>query len=102
MVNMNQCSALSPYPVLRVDIGAIRQNAKVITSLCKGQGIDVAGVTKFSDGSPDIARAYLDGGCQQIASSRIVHLKRIKEELPQAQTMLIRIPMMSEAEDVVR
>ena len=102
MGNKNRFSAMSPYPVLRVDTDAVRQNAKVITSLCEGQGIDVAGVIKFSDGSPDIARAYLDGGCRQIASSRIVHLKRIKEELPQAQTMLSRIPMMSGAEDVVR
>ena len=55
MGNKNRFSAMSPYPVLRVDTDAVRQNAKVITSLCEGQGIDVAGVIKFSDGSPGIS-----------------------------------------------
>ena len=78
MGNKNRFSAMSPYPVLRVDTDAVRQNAKVITSLCEGQGIDVAGVIKFSDGSPDIAQAYLDGGCRQIASSRTFSTSTIR------------------------
>ncbi|MBR6444444.1 MAG: alanine racemase [Firmicutes bacterium] len=90
------------YPILNVDLDAIRENAAVMCRFCGSRGIDVAGVIKFSDGDTDIAKAYLDGGCSQIASSRIVHLQKIKEEIPGAETMLIRIPMISEAEEVVK
>ena len=90
------------YPVLKVDLDAIRTNARVVCELCAGKGIEVAGVIKFSDGDLAIAEAYSSGGCRQIASSRTVHLKRIKEEMPQIRTMLIRIPMLSETEGVVR
>ena len=38
------------YPVLKVDLDAIRTNARVVCELCAGKGIEVAGVIKFSDG----------------------------------------------------
>lgn len=68
------------YPVLKVDLDAVRTNARVVCELCAGEGIEVAGVIKFSDGDLAIAQAYSSGGCRQIASSRTVHLKRIKEK----------------------
>ena len=58
------------YPVLQADLHAIAQNARVICGLYEKQGISVAGVIKVSDGSPEVAGAYLDGGCRQLASSR--------------------------------
>ena len=90
------------YPVLDIDLDVIRENARAVCALCAGRGISVAGVVKFSDGDPDIARAYADGGCSQIASSRTAHLERIKKKYPDITTMLIRIPMMSEADRVVQ
>ena len=90
------------YPILNVDLEVIKENAAVICGLCKDHGIDTAGVVKFSDGDLNIAQAYKDGGCSQIASSRFIHLQKIKEAMPDTETMLIRIPMISEAEDVVK
>ncbi len=90
------------YPVLDVDLDAVRSNAAVIGALCARYGIGMAGVIKFSDGSVEIAKAYRQGGCRQIASSRVVHLKRIKEAMPDTETMLIRSPLLSEVSDVVR
>ena len=92
----------SKYPVLKVNIDAITQNSRVMNSFCGERGLNVAGVIKFSDGNIDIARAYLEGGCRQLASSRTVHLEKIKKEIPSATTMLIRIPMISECEEVVK
>lgn len=90
------------YPVLDVDLEVIRDNAHTMCGFCARHGIDVAGVIKFSDGDIDVAKAYADGGCVQIASSRAVHLERIKNAYPEITTMLIRIPMMSEVDRVVR
>ena len=90
------------YPTLNVNLDILRANAKAMCRLCADRGVDVAGVIKLSDGDLQIARAYADGGCRQIASSRTVHLERIKKAMPDLQTMLIRIPMASEIENVVR
>ena len=93
---------MTKFPVLKVNTDAIRQNSKVMNEFCNERGLDIAGVIKFSDGNIDIARAYLAGGCRQLASSRTVHLEKIKKEIPHATTMLIRIPMISECAEVVK
>ena len=90
------------YPVLEVNLSYLHNNAKIMTDYCAKQGISVAGVIKFSDGNLNITNAYHQGGCTQIASSRVIHLKRIKSELPEAVTMLIRLPMLSEVYEVVK
>jgi predicted amino acid racemase len=94
--------AYKRYPVLEVNTSYIRDNARVMTEYCKKQGVTVAGVIKFSDGDLRIARAYREGGCAQIASSRVVHLKRIKGKMHEITTMLIRAPMLSEVPDTVK
>jgi len=92
---------MNRFPVLKVNTEAIRENSKEMNKFCSDRGLDVAGVIKFSDGNLEIARAYHDGGCKQLASSRTVQLERIKREMPEVTTMLIRIPMISECEEVV-
>lgn len=96
---MSKCER---YPVLEVNLSYIKNNARIMNEYCSSQGVSVAGVVKFSDGNINIANAYHQGGCAQIASSRVIHLKRIKSELPDAVTMLIRLPMLSEVCDVVK
>ncbi len=90
------------YPLLEVALDNVRHNARVVTDLCAAHGLRVAGVVKVSDGDVKIARAYYEGGCAQIASSRPTHLRAVKEELPQASTMLLRLPMLSEIAEVIR
>lgn len=90
------------YPVLEVNVGAIRNNAKTVCDFVGQRGISVAGVIKFSDGDMEIVKAYHEGGCKQIASSRTVQLKKIKKKLPEIETLLVRIPMHSEVTEVVK
>ena len=90
------------YPLLEVDLSAIAQNARVICGIYRPLGISVAGVVKGGGGRPEIAKAYLDGGCAQLASSRVGHLAELKKVFPDVPTMLLRIPMLCEAEDAVR
>ena len=37
---------------------------------------------KFSDGDLQVAKAYRDGGCAQLAVSRAKHLQALNEEPP--------------------
>ncbi|MCR4805220.1 MAG: alanine racemase [Clostridia bacterium] len=90
------------YPVLEVDLSAIRSNAACVCGIWAGHGIGVAGVFKGTDGSPQVARAMLEGGCAQLASSRIGHLADLRDLFPGTPMMLLRIPQLCEADDVVR
>jgi len=87
---------------LEVFLDNIRHNARAVVDFCAGYGLTAAGVIKFSDGDLRIARAYYDGGCAQIASSRTAHLRDVKTHIPEATTMLLRLPMLSEVEEVVQ
>ncbi|MDO5445793.1 MAG: alanine racemase [Eubacteriales bacterium] len=93
---------MNHYPYIEVNMELLRQNARTVCGFCRENGIDVAGVIKFSDGCPEIAKAYHEGGCKEIASSRIAHLKRIRETDPGIPTLLIRAPAPEEAEEAVR
>ena len=92
---------MNRFPKLEVNLDAIKQNSFAVCSKCNKYGIDVAGVIKFSDADVKIAKAYLDGGCSQIAVSRASHLKKLKNVLPSVKTLLLRAPMKSELSTVV-
>ena len=90
------------YPYVEINMERLRQNSRRVCGFCRENGINVAGVIKFSDGCPAIAKAYYDGGCAEIGSSRLSHLKRLKETYPEIPTLLIRTPMTDQAEETVR
>ena len=79
-------------PCLSINLSALKTNAHVIASICEKNGITLCGVVKFSDGDTEVAKAYAAGGCKQIAVSRAMHLKQIKEAVPECETLLTRTP----------
>ena len=89
-------------PRLIVNLSHIRRNAEAVCRLCAGRGISVAGVVKGACGAPSVARAMVQGGCGQMASSRLSQLERLRTALPGVRTLLIRMPLPREAGRVVR
>ena len=90
------------YPVLDVNLDAIRTNAQVFCDLCARNQITVAGVIKFSDGDLQVAKAYRDGGCAQLGVSRARHLQALKEAYPETETLLTRSPTRGDLEACAR
>ena len=90
------------FPCISVNLDAMKQNAATVCDVCRQNGISVAGVVKFSDCDLNCARAYSEGGCAQIAVSRAVHLKALKEKFPEVKTLLTRAPTRSEIDTVAR
>ena len=90
------------YPVLDINLDAMRTNAQVLCDLCAKNGIAVAGMIKFSDGDLQVAKAYLDGGCAQLGVSRAKHLPALKAAYPHAQTLLTRSPTRRDLENCAR
>jgi predicted amino acid racemase len=90
------------YPVIDVNLGVIRENAKIVRNLCLSHGIAPAAAVKGFGGIPEIMDVLVDEGYDMLASSRIPHLASIRERGYPVKTLGLRIPMPSEAELVVR
>lgn len=88
------------YPRLKIYLKRIEENTRVVRQLCADHGIRVMGVTKACCGAPELAEAYLAGGLAMIGDSRVANLKKL--ENIEAEKWLIRPPMLSEIEDLVR
>ncbi len=89
-------------PTLIADTGKIEYNAQVITTLCQHDNIQVAAVTKGVCAEPEIAEAMLRGGCTMLADSRLENLERLRTQHFDVDYLLLRLPMISEAEETVR
>lgn len=90
------------YPKLVVDLKKLRHNIDHVLINCQDQGIEVAGVIKGCNGLPECANQFALAGCRYIASSRLEQIEEAKNFGVQSDFMMIRIPMLSEAADVVR
>lgn len=88
------------YPKLFIDLGKIEQNALLVKNICNSNNISVTGVIKGVSAITKITQAFFNAGYNSIASSRIEHLKEFSD-LENVEKMLIRIPMLSEVEDVI-
>lgn len=90
------------YPLLEINLNKIYENAKIIVEKCKENGITVSGIIKGVNGEERVARELVRAGCTYIASSRLEQLKELREKGYKIDTMLIRIPMRSEIEELAQ
>lgn len=90
------------YPIMEVDLKKVYQNAKYMVDLCNSNGISVAGVVKGFNGLPSVVDQFVNAGCDYIAHSRINGIIKLKEYGISSPMMLVRIPMISEIEEVVK
>jgi len=89
------------YPRLDIDLAKLAENAKSIVGACRADGIDrVFLVAKVLAGDARTVRHLAGAGFSHLADSRIENLIRFRDvPLPKA---LVRLPMASEADRVVR
>jgi len=86
-------------PVISIDLNKIKHNTSVITSTFNSLGVETVGVVKACLGSPEVAKAMIDGGASLIADSRLINLKRLAGlGVP---LMMLRQPMRHEISQVV-
>ena len=89
------------YPILRVDLEKIKKNGEVLIKEAAKRGVSLWAVSKGISAYPEIAAAYKEAGFKVIADSRIANIRKMKEAGVDADYALIRIPMLSELEEVV-
>ena len=90
------------FPRLEVSLPKLRSNASEITKRCRARGIAVTGIIKGCTGIPEVAQAFLDGGCADLGSSRIEQIVRCRQAGVPGPYTLLRVPGLSELPDTVR
>jgi predicted amino acid racemase len=89
-------------PRLEVDLGKVAHNARSLVDRLAAKRIRVTGVTKAALGSPDVAAALLEGGVTGLGDSRVTNLERLRSGGLAARLTLLRTPMLSQVDAVVR
>lgn len=88
------------YPRLEIDVDKLKSNIKVLSDTCKIHNIDMAIVTKSYCAIKEVVEEITKENVDYIADSRISNLKELNHiGLPK---ILLRIPMISEVEDVIK
>ena len=89
-------------PILEIDTRKVTENARRLHDFCADRGVELAFVTKGFSARPEVIRAAQAGGITRFADSRLKNIAAAKAAIPGLHYLLIRIPAMDEAEDVVR
>ncbi len=89
-------------PRIDVDLGKIEANTRHLVDQLAPRGIRVVGITKATLGSPAVGAAMLRGGASGLGDSRIQNLARLDALDRTASRTLIRSPMLSQVDQVVR
>jgi predicted amino acid racemase len=90
------------YPRLTVHYPKLYHNCKSVVEECAKRGIRVAGVFKGFNGIPDGVKTMIAAGCSQVATSRLDQIASLRQAGIDAEYLLVRIPMLSEIESLVR
>jgi Predicted amino acid racemase len=90
------------YPLLEINLRKIYENARIIVEKCRENGVSVSGVIKGFNAINCIVKEFVRAGCDHIASSRLEQLIELRKQGMKTTTMLIRLPMESEIEELVK
>ena len=88
-------------PRCEIDLNEIQHNARKVRELFQSKGISVTAVTKGVAGSPSVAKALVQSGIRSLGDSHIANIRKMRAAGIEAEFLLTRTPMLSEAEEVV-
>ena len=89
-------------PRLHIDLDKITHNARTLIEDLDARGLVATGVTSAVAGSAEVAKALLRAGVSGLGDDRIENIEALRQERIAAPIMLLRPPMLSQAERVVR
>lgn len=88
------------YPKLEIDLFKIRKNVTTLKKICDSYNIEIAAVTKVFCGEYEIVKVLKDSGINLFADSRLENIKKYNNL--KVKKMLLRLPMKSQAKEVVK
>jgi len=90
------------FPCVTINLKKIEHNAEKLVKWCSERQIEVMAVTKGICGLDKVVRTFIKGGAKKLGDSRIENIVSLKQAGISIPIYLLRIPMLSEVEDVVR
>ncbi len=90
------------YPSINIYLHRVTHNAKIIGGRCAQRGISVVAVTKSVLGSTEVAQAIGAAQVDQFGDSRLKNLHKLNRVVMPSRLMLLRSPMLSEVEEMVK
>lgn len=88
------------YPRIEINLDKLSHNTKMALNICRRSNIDISVVTKVFCSMPELVETILSAGVRTIGDSRVDNLKKIQHL--DCEKLLLRLPAMSQAEEVVR
>ncbi len=89
-------------PRIEINLDKIAHNARILKNLYSSKGIDIMCSTKVVCGDTKIAKVLIESGIETLADSRIFNIIKIHNAKINAQLVLLRTPLISQAELVVK
>ena len=87
------------YPLVTIDRNKLIHNVQAAITLTEKAGMTPVAVTKLFQGVPEIAQIIVDAGIRVLCDSRIQNLIKLKNI--KAEKILMRLPMISEIDQLV-
>lgn len=85
------------YPLLSIQVNQLKENVALLKKNIAP--VTMMGVTKVFCAVPELVKAYVEGGVDFLADSRIENMMKLKSfDVPK---VLLRLPMISQAKEVV-
>lgn len=88
------------YPRIEINLDKLTHNTKMALNLCRRNKIEPFIVTKVFCSMPELVKIILNAGAKVIADSRVLNLRKIYDL--KCEKLLLRIPSISQAKDVVK
>lgn len=88
-------------PRLEIKLNQLQHNAKKLIENLALQGISITGVSKATMAMPEIVNIWINAGIHSIGESRIENIESINKVNNRVRTLLTRIPMLSQVDQVV-
>ena len=92
---------MTNYPKVKAHLGNLKHNLNTVKTICDQKNTHVMWVVKACTAIPQVAKVYEEAGAQMLASSRMSQIITMREAGINVPMALIRIPMISEAPEVI-
>ncbi len=89
-------------PRLEIFPERIAENVRYVLDVCHTHGAQVACVSKVMCAHPALLKTLVENGADMLADSRIQNLQVIAEIYPNMPRLLLRLPALGDADDVIR
>ncbi|MGO2083498.1 alanine racemase [Vagococcus sp.] len=90
------------YPRLVVNLDKLKNNVETLRKKAEKKAVTISGVIKGVNALPEIIDTFIEGGLRSLSSSRLSQIELVKSMYPEVDTLMLRIPMLSELERMVQ